>query len=135
MLWVWGDGGCGGWVSSKMRTGEWAVTPHVYVRTYTTYFPSFHVFGSIFEYSVLFYMQNFNLTFIQKRRVCQKRLVFSNKINFCRHEISFSYIKLFLLSKVLAKALLILIKWNLRYNLYLSTMLYFEKTLWSVTQR
>ena len=56
-----------------------------------------------------FIFLKFNLTFIQKRYVRQERLFFSNKINFCLHEISFFHLKLFLLSK-LAKTLLILIK-------------------------
>ena len=60
-------------------------------------------------YSVLFYLLKVNLTFIQKRRVRQKRLFFSNEINFCRHEVSFFRLKLFLLLK-LAKTLLILMK-------------------------
>ena len=60
-------------------------------------------------YSVLFYLLKVNLTFIQKRCVRQKRLFFSNEINFCRHEVSFFHLKLFLLLK-LAKTLLILMK-------------------------
>ena len=45
--------------------------------------------------SVLFYLQKCNLTFIRKRCARQKRLFFSNEINFCCHETSFFYLKLF----------------------------------------
>ena len=48
----------------------------------------------------LVYLLKFNLTFIQKRCICQKRLFFSNKINFCHHEISFFNLKLFFRTKV-----------------------------------
>ena len=49
---------------------------------------------------VSFYLQKFNLTFIQKGCVCQKWLFFSNEINFCCNEISFFYFKLFFRTKV-----------------------------------
>ena len=52
------------------------------------------------SYGVLFYLQKFNLTFIQKGCVCQKWLFFSNEINFCCHELSFFYFKLFFRTKV-----------------------------------
>ena len=97
-------GGHPKWV--KLRIGGGSVTPHVYVRTYNI---SFHVFGSILSYSVLFYLYKFNFIFNQKRCVHQKRLFFSKKINFCRTEISLFSLKLFLRSKV-SQMLLILIK-------------------------
>ena len=53
---------------------------------------------------VSFYLQKFNLTFIQKGCVCQKWLFFSNEINFCCNEISFLYFKLFFRTKVSQKA-------------------------------
>ena len=72
--------------------------------------PSLFMFLAAFlSYSVLFYLQKFDLIFILKRCFCQKRLFFSNKINFYRNEISFFYLKLFYEPK-LAKMLLILIK-------------------------
>ena len=43
---------------------------------------------------VLFYLQKFNITFIQKGCVCQKWLFFSNEINFCWNEISFFLIQI-----------------------------------------
>ena len=51
-------------------------------------------------YAVLFCLQKFNLTFIQKGCVCQKLLFFSNEINFCCNEISFFYFKLLFPTKV-----------------------------------
>ena len=79
--------------------------------------PSLFMFlAASLSYSVLVYLQKFNLALIQERCVRQKRLFFSNNINFCRHEISFFHLKLFLLSK-LAKTLLISIKQNLRYTI------------------
>ena len=89
----------GGWDHLKcvqLCTGRGCVTPHVYVRTYTI---SFHVSAVFLSYSVLFYFKKFNLTFIQKRCVRQKWLFCSKKINFCRHEISTFYLKLFLRTK------------------------------------
>ena len=77
----------------QLRTGGGGVTPYVYVRTYTV---SFHVLAALLSYSVLFYLYKFDLTFIQERRVRQKRLFFSNEVSFCRHEISFFHVKLFL---------------------------------------
>ena len=64
--------------------------PHVYPRT-----TSLFIFLGFLSYSDLFDVLEFNLTFIQKNCVPQKLLFFSNKINFCRHEISFFYLKLF----------------------------------------
>ena len=78
-------------------------------------------------YAVLFCLQKFNLTFIQKGCVCQKLLFFSNEINFCCNEISFFYFKL-LYEPKLAKTVLILIKQNLRYILNFSVTPYFEKS-------
>ena len=51
-------------------------------------------------YGVLFYLKKFNPSFIQKGCVCQKWLFFSNEINFCCHELSFFYFKLFFRTKV-----------------------------------
>ena len=48
----------------------------------------FLCFWQHFFYSVLIYLWKFDFTFTQKRCVHQKRLFFSNDINFCRHEIS-----------------------------------------------
>ena len=88
------------------------------------------------SFSVLFFFAFFlnNLTSVQKRCVRHKRLFFSNKINFRRHEISFFHLKLFLLSK-LAKTLVILIKLKVRYALYFSMIPYFGKTLYSVGRK
>ena len=116
------------WV--QLRTGRRGVALYVYVRTYTI---SFHVLTVFLSYGVLFYLQTFKFTFIQKRCVHHKRLFLSNRISFCRHEITFFLLKLFLLSK-LAKALLISIEQNLRYTLYNSMIPYFEKTLCNVAQ-
>ena len=69
----------------QLRTGTEGLTPHVYVRTYTIFFMFSEAFLS---YSFLFYLQKFYLTFIQKGHVRERRLFFSNKINFCRHETS-----------------------------------------------
>ena len=52
------------------------------------------------SYGVLFYLQKFNLTFIQKGCVCQKWLFFSNEINFYCNEISLFYFQLFFRTKV-----------------------------------
>ena len=71
------------------------------------------------SYAVLFCLQKFNLTFIQKGRVCQKLLFFSNEINFCCNEISFFYFKLLFPTKV-TRRVLILIKQNLMYTLSFS---------------
>ena len=54
-------------------------------------------------------------------------------MSFCRHEIIFFLLKLFLLSK-LAKTLFISIEQNLRYTLNNSMIPYFEKTLRNVAQ-
>ena len=80
------------------------------------------------SYGVLFYLQKFNLTFIQKGCFCQKWLFFSNEINFCCRKISFFTLSCFSESK-LAKTLLILTKQNLRYILYSSVIPYFENIL------
>ena len=56
--------------------------------------------AAFLSYSVLFYLNKFNLTFIKKSCVRQKRLFFSNEINFCRHEIRFFYVKLILRTRV-----------------------------------
>ena len=82
----------------KLRIGGGSVTLHVYLRTYTI---SLDVFSSIFVLKCLvLFVRNLTLSSIKKKCVHQKRLFFSNKINFCRHEISFFYLKLFLRSKV-----------------------------------
>ena len=57
-------------------------------RLICTYAP-FHVLAVFSSYSVLFYLQKFDFTFILKSCVCQKRLVFPNELNFCRHKICF----------------------------------------------
>ena len=75
----------------QLRTGGGGVAPHVHVRTCSI---SFHLLAAFLSFNVLFYLLRFNLTFIQKRYVRQKRLFFSNKINFCRHEICFFLLKI-----------------------------------------
>ena len=51
---------------------------------------SLFVFLAAFlSYSVLFCLQKFGLIFIQNRCVREKRLIFSNKTNFYRHEKAF----------------------------------------------
>ena len=72
------------------------------------------------SYSVLFYLQKFNLTLTQKECVCQKWLFFSNEINFSKY--AFSTLNWFSESK-LAKMFLILVKQNLMYTLYFSDTL------------
>ena len=52
------------------------------------------------SYGVLFYLQKFNHTFIQKGYVCQKQLFFSNEINFCCNDISLFCFKLVFRTKV-----------------------------------
>ena len=122
----------------QLRIRRRCVTSHVYVCTYTYLLThlhiSFHVLAAFLSYSILFYLQKFNLSFIQKGWVRQKGLFFSNKINFCCHGMSFFYLKLYFRSK-LAKMLLILIKQNLRYSLYFSMISYFEKNLCSKAQK
>ena len=104
----------------------------VYVRTYTI---PCHIFDSTFDffsYAVLFYLQKFNLTFIQKRCVHQKRF---QRDKFLSSWNKLFYLQLFLQTKVSQNAFnFILIKWNRRYTLYFSTISYFEKTLCSVAQ-
>ena len=78
------------------------------------------------SYGVLFYLQKFNLTFIPKGLVCQKWLFFSNEINFCCNEITFSQFS----KPKLAERVLILIKQNLRYTLNFSVTPYFEKSFY-----
>ena len=111
----WGDcgwwGGLGGW-SSKLCKAAYRgreVTPHACVGTHTythaqacvrRHLHLFMFLAAFLSYSVLFYLQKFNLIFNRKRCVHQKRLFFSNKINFCGHKISFFYLKLFFRSKV-----------------------------------
>ena len=56
----------------------------------------FQFLVSFFSYSVWFCLQKFKFSLIQKRSVDQKRLFFSNKINFYRHETSYFDLKLFL---------------------------------------
>ena len=74
------------------------------------------------SYVVLFYLQNFNLIFIQKGSVCQKWLLFSNDINFYCNETS-SFLRLNCFSEPkLAKTLSILIKQSLMYTLYFSVI-------------
>ena len=95
-----------------------------------TYAP-FHDLAVFLSYSVLFYLQKFNFTFILKSCVCQKRLVFPKELNFCRHKICFFN---FFCKPKLARTLLISIKQHLRYTLYFSMISYFEKTMCSVAQ-
>ena len=45
----------------RVRSGEGGVTPHVYVRTYTSVFMVLAAFLSLFCH--LFYLQKFSLTF------------------------------------------------------------------------
>ena len=52
------------------------------------------------SYGVLFYLQKFNITFIQNGCVCKKQLFFSTEINFCFNDISFFYFKLLFLTNV-----------------------------------
>ena len=125
----------GGWgrliqnaYSCEQKQGD--VTPYVYVRFYTTLFMFLAAFLS---YSVLYYLQKSNLTFTQKKCVRQKRLFFSNEINFCRHEISLFTLNYFCEPK-LAKTPLILIKQKLRYTLCFNMITYFDKTLCNVAQ-
>ena len=73
---------------SKMRTAAYKgkVVPLLmctYALTLSLFmFLAIHLFCSALFY---LYLQKFNLTFIKKRCVRQKRLFFSNEINFCRH--------------------------------------------------
>ena len=101
-------------------------------RLICTYAP-FHVLAVFSSYSVLFYLQKFNFTFILKSCVCQKRLVFPKELNFCRHKICFFTQNYFCRPK-LARTVLISIKQHLRYTLYFSRISYFEKTMCGVAQ-
>ena len=101
------------------------------IRTYLHYL--FSCFGSIFVLQCVVHFQIFNITFFKKRCVCQKRLFFSNKIIYIFMKQVFFNSKLFLRIKV-RQTLLILIKQSLRYTLYFSMILYFEKTLCNVEQ-
>ena len=83
----------------QMRTGRRKVS-----RFMCTYALALTFFMFLF-YGVLFYLQKFNLTFIQKRCVCQKWLFFSSEMNFCCNEISVFYFELFLQTKVSQNAL------------------------------
>ena len=100
----WGNGRL-----SKIRTAAYRGRGchTLYVHTYL------HYRFSCFWHHFCFIMSCFicrNLTLLLfKICFCQKRLFFSNEINLCRHETSFFHLKLFLLSN-LAKRLLILIK-------------------------
>ena len=79
----------------QLLTGEGGVMPHVYVRTYTHLFSCFCLMVSCFICRNLTLPKNL----CQKGCVRQKRLFFSNEINFCCHEISFFNLKLFLRTK------------------------------------
>ena len=94
--------------------------------------PSLSLFLAAFlSYSNLFYLQKFNLTFIQKRCVCQKLLFVSNKINFCcKHFL----LKIMFANQNQPKEFLILIKQNLFNTLYFSMIIYFVKALCSEAQ-
>ena len=118
----------------QLRSGGGGVTPYVYVRNLHYLFSCFwqHLCLLVSCFFLFFFLNN--LTSVQKRCVRHKRLFFSNKINFRRHEISFFHLKLFLLSK-LAKTLVILIKLKVRYALYFSMIPYFGKTLYSVGRK
>ena len=82
-----------------------------------------------------FICRNVTLSFIKTKCVHQKRLFFSNKTNFCCREISLFYLKFYFCEAKLAKMLLILIKWNLRYTLYFHMIPYIEKTLCAAQRR
>ena len=69
------------------RGGGWHVSR---VRTHLHYLVS--CFWQHFCLIVSFFLRR-NLTFIQKRSVRQKRLFFSSKVNFCRHNIRSFYLK------------------------------------------
>ena len=47
------------------------------------------------SYGVFYYLQKFNLTFIQIKCYCQEQLFFSNEFSICCHEASFLYLRLF----------------------------------------
>ena len=114
----WGDGGSSKKPSSAHRgRGSHALC----VPTHLHYH-----FLCFYQHFVLFYLQKFNVTLIEKRCVCHEWLFCSNEINFFCHEIRFSHLKLFLVSW-LAKTLLILIKQNIRYTLYFSMAPYLKK--------
>ena len=116
-------------ISSKMRTAACRMREcnATCVRAHLHYL--FSCFWQHFCIIVsCFICRNVTLFFFQKRCVHQKRLFFSNEINFCRLEISFFYLRVFCGAK-LAKTLLILIKQNLRYTLYFRMISYFEKSL------
>ena len=117
--------------SSKMCTG--ALRGRGVSRPMCTYAVTLSLFMFLL-YGVLFYLQKFNLTFIQKECVCQKWLFFSNEINFCCNEISFFTLNWFSESK-LAKARSILIKQSLMYTVDFSVTPYFEKIQCSVARR
>ena len=102
--------------------------------THLLFSQSYDVLTHALSCGVLFYLQKFNLIFIQKERFCQKLLFFSNEINFCCRKISFFTLSCFSESK-LVKTLLILIKQNLRFTLYFSVIPYFENILCSVLRR
>ena len=84
------QGNVGG--SSKMCTG--AYSGNGVSRLMCTYALTLSL-SMFLSYGVLFYLQKFNLTFIQKGCVCQKWLFLYNEINFCCNEIIFFYFKLF----------------------------------------
>ena len=72
---------------------------------------------------------------IQKGCFFQKWLFFSNKMNFCRNEISIFFTLSCFSEPYLAKRVLILIKYNLRYSQNFNVTLYLETILFSVVRR
>ena len=90
-----------GMEESKMCTGAYRGRGVLRLMCMYALTLSFFMFLS---YSILFYMQNFNLIFIQKGCIYQKWLVFSNDINFYYNETSFFYFKLFFRTKVTQNA-------------------------------
>ena len=119
-------GGLGG-VSSKMRKAAYRGREcHAScVRTHLHY-----LFSCFWQHFCLivscFICRNLTLSLI-KKDVFIRTVIFSNKINFCRHQNYFCEAKS-------AKMLLILIKQYLRYTLDFYIMPYFKKTLYSVAQ-
>ena len=92
----WGDGG-----SSIMLTAAYRgrVCHASCVRTHLHYLFSCFCQQFCLIMSCFICTNLILATFIQRRCIRQKRLFFSNEINFCRHEISSSYLKLFLQTK------------------------------------
>ena len=109
----WGDGG-----HPKWRTAAYRRRCHAsFVRTHLHY-----LFSAFWQYFCLMVSRFIKIKFKKQ----SEWLFFSNEINFCRHEISCFYLKLFLRTK-LARTLLILIKWNLGYTLSFSMILTLKK--------